>query len=166
MDTGKTYISAHLLAEEHKIIEGVTLPVGISNKDLQIEDLEPENAEKLTIDGARGAGKLNLFVFRPVGCKDGEITPAVYYMHGGGYQFGNSGVFEEDIQEIADSSKTTVISVDYTLTKDPSYRYPMELEDAYAGLLYVYEHADALHVDKENIILEGDCFDLMDKTMS
>ena len=42
----------------------------------------------------------------------------------------------------------------------------MELEDAYAGLLYVYEHADALHVDKENIILEGDCFDLMDKTMS
>lgn len=166
MDTGKTYRSAHLLAEEYKIIEGVTLPVGISNKDLQIEDLEPENAEKLTIDGARGAGKLNLFVFRPAGCKDGEITPAVYYMHGGGYQFGNSGVFEEDIQEIADSSKTTVISVDYTLTKDPSYRYPMELEDTYAGLLYVYEHADALHVDKENIILEGDCFDLMDKTMS
>lgn len=60
MDTGKTYRSAHLLAEEYKIIEGVTLPVGISNKDLQIEDLEPENAEKLTIDGARGAGKLKM----------------------------------------------------------------------------------------------------------
>ena len=56
----------------------------------------------------------------------------------------------------ADASGATVISVDYTLTKDPAYRYPMELEDAYAGLLYVYEHADLLGVDKDNMIIEGE----------
>jgi acetyl esterase/lipase len=32
----------------------------------------------------------------------------------------------------------------------------MELEDAYAGLLYVYEHADELNVDKNNMLIEGE----------
>jgi len=65
-------------------------------------------------------------------------------------------MFEGTVQSVADGSNTTVVSVDYTLTKDPSYKYPMELEDAYAGLLYVYEHADELNVDKNNIVIEGE----------
>ena len=32
----------------------------------------------------------------------------------------------------------------------------MELEEVYAGLLYVYEHADELHLDKDNIVIEGE----------
>ena len=148
--------SSQLLPKEYGLIEGITIPAGTSNKDLDIESLEPENAEKLSIDGAQGKGKLNLYVFRPVDYRDGEKTAAVYYIHGGGYQFGNTGVFEKGIQDIANGCHATVISVDYTLTKDPSYKYPMELEDAYAGLLYVYEHADELHVDKDNMIIEGE----------
>ena len=148
--------SAHLLAEGYDLIEGLSIPLGITNKDLEIDGLEPENAKKLSIDGAQGKGKLNLYVFRPANVGDGEKTPVIYYMHGGGYQFGNTAVFEEVIQGLADENKATVVSVDYTLTKDPSYKYPMELEDAYAGLLYVYEHADELNVDKDNIILEGE----------
>ena len=151
--TSKT---AHLLAQEYKLMDGLTLPVRISNKDLEAETLEPEKAEKLSIDGAQGKGKLNLYVFRPASAGDGEITPVIYYMHGGGYQFGNTALSEEAIQELADSNDATVVSVDYTLTLDPAYKYPMEIEDAYAGLLYVYKHADELHVDKDRIIIEGE----------
>ena len=147
--------SAFLLAEGYEAVKGLTIPVGISNKDLEIEDMEPKNAEKLTIDGAQGKGKLNLYVFRPAGYK-GEKTPVIYFIHGGGYQFGNTGVFEDGIQTTADGVNATVVSVDYTLTKDPAYKYPMELEDAYAGLLYVYEHADELNVDRDRIIVEGE----------
>ena len=148
--------SAHLLAEGYEVMEGLVLPVGLTNKDLGVETLEPKNAEKVTIDGAQGEGKLNLYVFRPKNLKSNKTTPVIYYMHGGGYQFGSSGLFEDSIQGVADGANATVISVDYTLTKDASYKYPMELEDAYAGLLYVYEHADDLKVDEENIIIEGD----------
>ena len=152
----ETYKSAYLLADGYEIMEGLTIPVGITNADMDAENLEPKNAEKLSIDGAQGKDKLNLYVFRPKKQGDGEKTPVIYYMHGGGYQFGNTGMFEGTIQGIADASNATVVSVDYTLTKDPGYKYPMELEDAYAGLLYVYEHADELNVDKDNIVIEGE----------
>ncbi len=148
--------SAHLLAEGYELMEGLTIPVGTTNEDLNIENLEPKNAEKLSIDGAQGKEKLNIYVFRPTGYKEGEKTPVIYYIHGGGYQFGNTGSSESTIQAIADANNATLVSVDYTLTKDPSYKYPMELEDAYAGLLYVYEHADELNVDKDNIVIEGE----------
>ena len=148
--------SAYLLAEGYEILDGITIPVGISNTDMEADDLEPELAEKLSIDGAQGEGMLNLYVFRPKNAEDDEVTPVIYYIHGGGYQFGNTGMFEGGIQDIADASHATVVSVDYTLTKDPSYKYPMELEDAYAGLLYVYEHADELNVDPDNMIIEGE----------
>ena len=148
--------SAYLLAEGYEIMDGLTIPVGLTNKDLEADDLEPEMAEKLSVDGAQGEGKLNLYVFRPANIEADEVTPVIYYIHGGGYQFGNTGMFEGGIQDIADASHATVVSVDYTLTKDPSYKYPMELEDAYAGLLYVYEHADELNVDPDNMIIEGE----------
>ncbi|MDO4418603.1 MAG: alpha/beta hydrolase [Eubacteriales bacterium] len=137
-------------------MDGLTLPVRLSNKDLEAEALEPKNAEKLSIDGTQGKGKLNLYVFRPANVTEGETTPVIYYMHGGGYQFGNTALFEDAIQELADSNDATVVSVDYTVTLDPAYRYPMELEDAYAGLLYVYKHADELRVDKDRIVIEGE----------
>jgi acetyl esterase/lipase len=152
----ETSKSAHLLADGYELAEYLTLPVGLSNKDLDVENSEPEKAEKLSIDGTRGKEKLNLYVFRPEKAEDDEVTPVIYYMHGGGYQFGNTALFEEGIQDLADANNATVVSVDYPLTLDPDYKYPMELEDAYAGLLYVYEHADELNVDKDNIIIEGE----------
>ena len=148
--------SAHLLAKGYELMDGLTVPVRTTNKDLGVEGQEPKNAKKLTIDGAQGKEKLNLYVFRPANVKDSEKTPVIYFIHGGGYQFGNTSMDEEKIQGVADGSNATVVSPDYTLSTDPAYKYPMELEDVYAGLLYVYEHADELNVDKNNMIIEGE----------
>ena len=63
---------------------------------------------------------------------------------------------EPRIQGVAEGSGATVIAPDYTVTLDPSYKYPMELEEVYAGLLYAYEHADELNVDPDNIVIEGE----------
>ena len=54
--------SAHLLAKGYDPVIGLTVPVGISNKDLGGEDSEPENAEKLSIDVDVGEGA----VLRPI----------------------------------------------------------------------------------------------------
>ena len=150
--------SAHLLAEGYEIMDGLTVPVGINNVDLDVEGKEPENAEKLTIDveTVQGNEQINLYVFRPAEYKEGEITPVIYFIHGGGYHFGNVAMDESKIQGVADGSNATVVSPDYTLSLDDSYKYPMELEEVYAGLLYVYEHADELYVDKDNIVIEGE----------
>ena len=150
--------SEHLLAEGYDLFKGLTIPVGTSNKDMGVEGDEPENAEKLTIDAetVRGKEKLNLYVFHPANGVKREKAPVIYFIHGGGYHFCNVSTDSDTIQSIADTSNAIVVSPDYTVSLDPSYKYPMELEEAYAGLLYVYEHADELHVDKDNIVIEGE----------
>ena len=140
--------SANLLAKGYELIDGITVPVGTSNVDLAVEGKEPQNAEKLTI--AVGTEKINLWVFRPANYKKGETTPLVYFIHGGGYHFGNVSMDEPKIQGIAD------VAPDYTLSLDPAYKYPMELQQVYAGLLYAYEHADELNVDPDNFVIEGE----------
>ena len=144
----------NLLAKGYELIDGITVPVGTSNVDLGVEGKEPQNAEKLTI--VVGNEKINMYVFRPSNYKEGEKTPFIYFIHGGGYHFGNVSMDEPKIQGIADGSGATVIAPDYTLSLDPSYKYPMELEQVYAGLLYAYEHADELNVDPDNIVIEGE----------
>ena len=155
-ETEATLRSAHLLAKGYELVKGLVVPVGTTNNDLGVEGAEPKHAKRLTIDVAQGTRKLNLYAFRPKNLKEGKKAPVVYFIHGGGYQFGNTSMDEKKIQGVADASNAVVFSPDYTLTKDDSYRYPMELEEVYAGLLYVYEHADELNVDKDNIVIEGE----------
>ena len=143
-----------LLAKGYELIDGITVPVGTSNIDLAVEGKEPLNAQKLTI--VVGNEKINMWVFRPANYKEGETTPLVYFIHGGGYHFGNVSMDEPKIQGIADGSGATVVAPDYTLSLDPAYKYPMELEQVYAGLLYAYEHANELKVDPDNFVIEGE----------
>jgi len=145
---------ANLLAKGYELIDGITIPVGTSNVDLDVEGKEPQNARKLTI--AVGNEKVNMYVFRPSNYKEGEKTPLVYFIHGGGYHFGNVSMDESKIQGVADGSGATVIAPDYTLSLDAYYKYPMELEQVYAGLLYAFEHAEELNVAPDNIVIEGE----------
>ena len=146
--------STNLLAKGYELIDGITVPVGTSNVDLAVEGKEPQNAKKLTI--AVGNEKINMYVFRPANYKEGETKPLVYFIHGGGYHFGNVSMDQEKIQGVADGCGATVIAPDYTLSLDPAYKYPMELQQVYAGLLYAYEHAAELNVDPDNFVIEGE----------
>lgn len=148
--------SGYLLAAGYEFLDGVTVPVGTDNKSLEVEGQEPKNAEKLTIEIPGQDVEMNMYVFRPAGYEEGEITPLIYFIHGGGYHFGNVSMDESKIQGVADGANATVISPDYTLSLDPGYKYPMELEQVYAGLAYAYEHAEELNVDKDNIVIEGE----------
>ena len=148
--------SAQLLAKGYEPVIGLTVPLGISNKELGVENSEPKNAEKLSVDVGQGKEKMDMYIFRPSGLRNGEKTPLIYFIHGGGYHFGNTAMDESKIQGVADGCNATVVSPDYTLSLDPAYKYPAELEEVYAGLLYVYEHADELNIDKDNIVIEGE----------
>jgi len=55
---------ANLLAKGYELIDGITIPVGTSNVDLDVEGKEPQNARKLTI--AVGNEKVNMYVFRQI----------------------------------------------------------------------------------------------------
>ena len=111
--------SANLLAKGYELIDGITVPVGTSNVDLEVEGKEPQNAKKLTIAVGNDqcsmfngqCSMFNMYVFRPANYKEGEKTPLVYFIHGGGYHFGNVSMDQEKIQGVADGSIKTDISV-------------------------------------------------------
>ena len=146
--------SEHLLAEEFKDI--VTDDVAMAAAVLEYTALcslvtEPE---KISIDGPDNK-KIDLYIYRPDDYK-GETLPVIYYSHGGGYQTGDAQMYAYEFQEMANNNHAAVISVEYTLTTDPSYRYFIETEQSYAGLKYVYGHGEKLKIDPESIVIMGE----------
>ena len=153
-DDSKIAKSEHLVAEEFKDI--VTNDEGLYMAGLEYlaAALFADEPEKISIDGPDDK-KVDLYIYRPQGYT-GETLPVIYYSHGGGYQSGDAQMYTYEFQEMANNNNASVVSVEYTLTTDPSYRYFVEIEQSYAGLKYVYEHADELNIDPENIVIMGE----------
>lgn len=142
--------SYDLVADEYK---EVILDQTIWN---DIASTPQDQGETFTIESPKPGAQLAIHYYRPNGVGKDEKTPVVYYSHGGGYLMGSATMYGNDFREMADKFGATVFSVEYTLTTDESYTYHIELDEAYAGLTYVYEHADELKVDANKIVIMGE----------
>ena len=81
-------------------------------------------------------------------------SPAVLYVHGGGFVTGDMDTHDPLCRLIASRAKLRVISVDYRLA--PEHRFPAALDDAVAAFRDVVRRADALGVDATRIAVSGD----------
>ena len=122
---------------------------------INIANTLQDQGETFTIESPKPDAQLTIHYYRPDNAGQ-DVTPVVYYCHGGGYLMGNATMYGNDFREMANSLGATVFSVEYTLAIDASYTYHIELDEAYAGLTYVYEHADELHVDANKIVIMGE----------
>lgn len=108
--------------------------------------------DELRVPGAQGGPDVTLVSARPAGLA-GPL-PLLYYMHGGGMIMGNAwSVLPELLRSWALPLELAVVSVEYRLA--PRTRYPGPLEDCYAGLVWAAEHADALGIDADRIVIGG-----------
>ncbi|WP_030670090.1 alpha/beta hydrolase [Streptomyces sp. NRRL B-1347] len=87
-------------------------------------------------------------IYRPHGARG-----AVVWMHGGGWVMGDVDTEHPWASRIAESSGETVVSVGYRLA--PEHPHPAALDDTYAVLNWVVEHAADLGVDPERIAVGG-----------
>jgi len=62
-------------------------------------------------------------------------------------------MFDPQCQDIAAGAGCVVVSLDYRLA--PEHRFPVPVEDCYAGLLWTAQHARALGVDATRISVGG-----------
>ena len=141
--------SYNLVADEYK---KAVLDETIWNN---IASIPQDQGETFTIESPKPGAWLTIHYYRPDNAGQ-DVTPVVYYCHGGGYLIGNATQYGNDFREMANRFGATVFSVEYTLATDPSYTYHIELDEAYAGLRYVYEHADELKVDANKIVIMGE----------
>ena len=122
---------------------------------INLANTPQDQGETFTIDSPKPGAQLTIHYYRPDNAGQ-DVTPVVYYCHGGGYQMGSATMYGNVFREMANRLGATVFSVEYTLATDPTHTYPIELMEAYAGLVYVHEHGDELHVDGNNIVIMGE----------
>jgi acetyl esterase/lipase len=101
---------------------------------------------------------LSLAVYQPLDSSkppNGEPSqkhPAIVTLYGGGWQSGEP-TQDEFFNRYMASRGYTVVAIDYRHA--PQYRFPSQLEDVKAALIYIHTHAKALKVDVDRLVLMG-----------
>ena len=90
-------------------------------------------------------------VHRPKGL-EGDL-PCLYWMHGGGLVLGSNVGDDARFDRWCQQFGIVGVSVEYRLA--PETPYPGPLDDCYAGLAWVHEHAAELGVDRGAIGIGG-----------
>ena len=97
--------------------------------------------------------KLPLLILKPREQK--EKSTAVLWMHGGGYIVGSKGmVYMSRVFPFVKKYNTVVISPGYRLAW--LHPYPAAINDCYAALIYIKEHAEELGIRDDQIMVGGE----------
>ena len=97
---------------------------------------------------------LRIRIVRPLG-EPPDRSPGVLWIHGGGYQSGSSrDVYVTRAISLTVKFGAVLISPDYRLSR--KHPYPAGLEDCYAALLYLRDHAKTLGVREDQIMVGGE----------
>jgi acetyl esterase/lipase len=90
----------------------------------------------LTLSGP--GGDLPVRVYQPAAADSGP-RPLVFYIHGGGFVFGDLRMGDWIASSVATAVGAVVVSVDYRLA--PAHPFPAAVEDCYAALTWAVENA-------------------------
>ncbi|GLZ42539.1 alpha/beta hydrolase [Actinokineospora sp. NBRC 105648] len=111
----------------------------------------PVTVEDRTVPGPAGEPDIVLTIVRPHDLAPG--APAIYSIHGGGMVLGNRYFGIDGLIEEALLFGALGVSVEYRLA--PEHPAPAAVEDCYAGLVWLAEHADELGVDTDRVVVTG-----------
>ncbi|MBP1324979.1 acetyl esterase/lipase [Leucobacter exalbidus] len=106
--------------------------------------------EERTIAGYEG-GEIIVSIYR----RPGQTTagPGIFHIHGGGMVFGDRFTGVQAFLPYIASHGAVVVSIEYRLA--PDFPDPVPVEDCYAGLLWLAEHAADLGIDAERLVVAG-----------
>jgi acetyl esterase len=107
-------------------------------------------AENRTFEGPGGA--LRVRVYSPVG-SSGSV-PAIAYFHGGGFVTCSIQTHDVLCRRLALGAGCKVASFEYRLA--PEHPFPAAVDDALAGLRWLFENAAELAVDPARVAVAGD----------
>lgn len=99
------------------------------------------------------AGEIPIRIYTPVAAGATPLPCLVFY-HGGGFVIGDLETHDGACRALCNASGCLLIAVDYRLA--PEHVFPAAVEDSFAALQWVAEHAAGLGVDPNRIAVGGD----------
>ena len=113
---------------------------------------KPEVEEEwITVKGGP-AGSVRVRLVRPVGAV--EMLPAILYIHGAGWVFGDANTHDRLVRELVVGTGAAVVFPEYS--RSPEARYPVALEENYTVAKWIVEHGAARLLDADRIAVAGD----------
>jgi len=112
-----------------------------------------DHARVASVDGGvreHGSGES----FMSGGGGAGRARPALVYFYGGGWTLGNLETCDAVCRALANAAGIATVSVEYRLA--PEHPFPAAVDDCYAGLVWVAEHAARIGVDPARLAVGGD----------
>jgi acetyl esterase/lipase len=117
----------------------------------QIPENDRVKVEDRSVPGPPDAPAITLRIYRPL-AGEGQL-PGFYWIHGGGMILGNISQDDAACATYAEQLDCVVVSVEYRLA--PEHPHPAPVEDCYAGLRWMAEHAAELGIDPQRIAVGG-----------
>ncbi len=115
--------------------------------------LEGKGLASRSIRIETAAGKMKARILQPK--KSGPPVPGILWIHGGGYMLGGDYMVNMSCGKmLAERYGAVVVCPDYRLAGQAPY--PAALEDCYEALVWMYENADGLGIDKTRIVVGGE----------
>jgi acetyl esterase/lipase len=108
------------------------------------------SVERRVVPGPLGAPDVEIRIITPY---QPAPRPAVLWLHGGGFVMGDVDGDLGTVTNIATEVGAVMVSVAYRLA--PEHPYPAALEDSFAALSWLADHAVELGVDPERIAIGG-----------
>jgi triacylglycerol lipase len=141
----EAFPTAHLTAETLPDVRARTLPIPPS-------DVTGITLDRIGVPGPPGAPDVTLHIYAPE--KRSAALPCIYHMHGGGFVTGSAAQFEPMHRRLAAELGCVIVSADYRLA--PEHRFPAAIDDCYAGLRWLFDHAAEWGVDAGRIGVMGE----------
>ena len=117
-----------------------------------LADDSVEALERL-VPGPPGGPDIEVTILRPKGIHPQPALPAVYNMHGGGMVVGHRTWETGRLVDLVTRHGVVAVNVEYRLA--PEDPYPAGVEDCYAGLVWLWENAADLGIDRDRIVVMG-----------
>lgn len=120
---------------------------------LGLEQADPRvSVTEWLAPGYNGGPDVRVVLYKPDDLA--ENAPVVLQIHGGGFLFGTAELGDPRNRAMARAVGCAVASVDYRLA--PETVFPGGLDDCYAALVWLHDHASALGLDPSRIAIRGD----------
>lgn len=107
--------------------------------------------EDRLVSGAHGHPDVAIRIARPTNAS--APVPGYLWIHGGGYILGSHEADKPVLDRLVSTFGCVAVSVEYRLAPETSY--PGPLEDCFAALRHLFDHAAELGVDPDRLAIGG-----------